>query len=109
MPFGPGAHNPWKAVVNPGESAQAGDKTHCDRVSGAEKDDGGGRGRCLRRQRCVDAARQDHGYAAPDEIGCERRQPIELVLRIPILDMHVLAFDIAGFLQALEKRKVMFL
>jgi hypothetical protein len=41
---------------------------------------------------------------AADEIGCERGQPIELVLRIPILDRHVLALDITGFLQALEKR-----
>jgi hypothetical protein len=39
-----------------------------------------------------------------DEIGCERRQPINLVLRIAILDRNVLALDIAGFLQALEKR-----
>ena len=43
-------------------------------------------------------------YAAADEIGCERRQPIILVLRMPILDRYVLALDIAGFLQALEKR-----
>jgi hypothetical protein len=42
--------------------------------------------------------------AAADEIGCERRQPIVLILRIPILDRHVLALRIAGVLQALEKR-----
>ena len=51
----------------------------------------------------------DHRYAAADEIGCKRRQPIILVLRIPILDRHVLALDIAGFLQALEKRNGEFL
>jgi hypothetical protein len=41
---------------------------------------------------------------AADEIGCKRRQPIELVLGISILDRYVLALDIAGFLQSLEKR-----
>jgi hypothetical protein len=34
----------------------------------------------------------------------KRLQPIHLVLRITILDRHVLALDVAGFLQALEKR-----
>src|SRR5271169_2520504 len=46
----------------------------------------------------------DHGYAAADEIGRQRRQPIELVLRPAVFDRHVLTLDIAGFLQALEKR-----
>jgi hypothetical protein len=45
-----------------------------------------------------------HRYAAADEIGCKRRQPIILIFRITILDRHVLALDIARFLQALEKR-----
>jgi hypothetical protein len=52
----------------------------------------------------VRPARDEHSYAAADEIGCKRRQPIHLVLRIPVLDRHVLALDIAGFLQALKKR-----
>src|SRR5262249_29824322 len=39
-----------------------------------------------------------------DEIGRERRQPIILIIRVTVLDRHVLALDIAGFLQALEKR-----
>jgi hypothetical protein len=59
---------------------------------------------CLRRQRYGNGAGYDHRYAAADETGCERRQSIQLVLRIPILDRHVPALDIAGFLQALEKR-----
>jgi hypothetical protein len=53
---------------------EAGDKTHCDRVTAGQKDDRYGRGRCLRRQRCGGAGGYDHGYAAADEIGCERRQ-----------------------------------
>ena len=69
---------------------EAGHKTQCDRVRADGKDDRYG-GRCLRRQRCSSAGGYDHPYAAADEIGCERRQPIELVLRITILDRHVLA------------------
>jgi hypothetical protein len=45
----------------------------------------------------------DHRYAAADEIGYERRQPIILVLRMPILDRHVLALDVAAILEALER------
>ena len=74
------------------------------RVSVGAKDDGHGRRRRLRRQRCLDAAGYDDRDAAADKIGCERRQPIYSVLRIPVLDRHVLALDIPGLLQALEKR-----
>jgi hypothetical protein len=49
---------------------------------------------------CACADGYDHSDAAADEIGCERRQSIILILRI-----HVLALDIAGFLQTLEGRK----
>jgi hypothetical protein len=73
------------------------------RVSADGKDDRYVRGRCLRRQRWLGAGGYDHCYAAANEVGCERRQPIHLVLRIPVLDRHVP--DIAGFLQALDKRK----
>ena len=55
---------------------EAGDKTQCDRVTAPAKDDGYRRGRCLSRQRCGEATGNEHGYAAADEIGCERRQPI---------------------------------
>jgi hypothetical protein len=52
------------------------------------------------RSHCGGADGYDHRYAAADEIGRERRELIELVLHIPILDRHVPALDIAGFLQA---------
>ena len=42
-------------------------------------------------------------YAATDEIGCKRRQPIDLIFRPAVFNRHVLALDIAGFLQALEE------
>ena len=60
---------------------EAGDKTQCDRITTSVKDDWYGRSSCLRRQGSGRAARYDHGYAAVDEIGCERRQPIELIFR----------------------------
>jgi hypothetical protein len=88
----------------PAGPVEAGDKTRCDRVNAGDEDDGYGRGRCLRRQSCGCAAGYDHRYTTADEIGCKRRQPIISIIRITILDHHVLAHDIAGFLQALEKR-----
>jgi hypothetical protein len=63
-----------------------------------------GRSRCLRRHSCGAVAGYDHRYAAADEIGDERRQPIVLIFRPAIFDRDVLPVDIAGFLQALEKR-----
>jgi hypothetical protein len=83
---------------------EAGDKTQCDRVTAGVKYDRYRRGRCLRRHRCGAADGYDHGYAAADQIGRERRQPINLIFRPAVFDRHVLALDIAGFLQALEKR-----
>jgi hypothetical protein len=74
-----------------------------DRVTIGDKDNRYGRGRCLRRYRCGGTAGYDHGHAAADEIGRKRRQPIEFVLRIQVLDRHVLALNMAGFLQALEE------
>jgi hypothetical protein len=83
---------------------KAGDKTQYDRVTASTKNNGYGRGRCLRHDRCTGAGSYDYRDAAADEIGCEYRQPIVLVLRKSILDHHVLALDIAGFLQTLEDR-----
>jgi hypothetical protein len=50
------------------------------------------------------APTHNHGDAAADEIGCERRQLTKLVLRPVVFDRHILALDIAGFLEAQEKR-----
>jgi hypothetical protein len=88
----------------PPGSIEAGDKTQCDRVTADTKDNRYCRGRCLCRQRYLVAADYDHRYAVAHEIGCERRQLINSVLRITILDRHVLALDKACFLQAPEKR-----
>jgi hypothetical protein len=74
-------------------------------VTAGGKDDRYGRGRCLRRQRWLGAAGYDHRYAAVDEIGCKRRQPIVLIFRPAVFDRNVLALDIAAFLEALKERK----
>src|SRR5262249_19798852 len=63
-----------------------------------------GRGRRLRRQCCGGAGGYNHSYAAADEIGSKRRQPIILIFRPPVFNRHVLALDIAGFLQTPKKR-----
>jgi hypothetical protein len=71
-------------------AVEASDKSHRDRVTAGDKDDGYGRSRCLCRQGCEGATRYDHGYAAADELGCKRAEPLNLIVRIPILDRHVL-------------------
>src|SRR5262249_59177322 len=43
----------------------------------------------------------DHGDFSANQIGCQRRQPIELIFGgPPKLDRHALAYDIAGLAQA---------
>ena len=49
------------------------------------------------------AGRDDHGDLSANQIGCQRRQSIELILGPAVFDRHVLALDIAGVLQALAK------
>jgi hypothetical protein len=45
-----------------------------------------------------------YGYAAADEIGCKRRQPIDLILRMSVLDRHAQALDIAGWAAPSSRR-----
>ena len=49
------------------------------------------------------SARGDHGDLSANQIGRQRRQPIDLILGPAVFDRHVLALDIAGVLQALAK------
>ena len=48
----------------------------------------------------VAAGRGDHGHLSADQIGHQRRQAIIVALQPVVLDGHVLAFDIAGFVEA---------
>ena len=47
--------------------------------------------------------RDDHGDLPANQFGRQRRQPIGLTLGPAVFDRHVLALDIAGFLQALAE------
>src|SRR5262245_45032239 len=47
--------------------------------------------------------RGDYGYAAADKVGHQRRQPLVLTAEPVVLHRNVLAFDVAGFAQALAE------
>jgi len=46
----------------------------------------------------------NHSNATADELGHERRQAIVLTLQPMIFDHHVLALDVAGFVEAFTER-----
>jgi hypothetical protein len=50
------------------------------------------------------AGHKQHGHLAANQIGRERWKSIELTLGKAVFDGHVLAFDVTGFLEALQKR-----
>jgi hypothetical protein len=79
----------------------AGDKAAFDRIVAAREDDRD----CTSRlhggeRRIVAAGCGDHGYLTSNEIGRERRQPIQSSLRPAVFDRDVLALDITGLVQA---------
>jgi len=78
---------------------RAGDKSYRDRVEPCREDDRDRRGCCLCRL-CRNAVRGNQRHLTPNEIGCQCRQPIVLILREAVFDRHVLPLDIAGFFQA---------
>jgi hypothetical protein len=46
----------------------------------------------------------DHRHFAVDQIGCQRRQSIRIILRKTVFDHDVPAFGVARFAQATTKR-----
>jgi hypothetical protein len=52
----------------------------------------------------AEARRGDHGHTTADQVIHERRQAIVLALQPVVLDHHVLAFDVAGFVEAFAER-----
>jgi hypothetical protein len=86
--------------ARPGE---AGDKAEPDRVLGDDECDGdrGGCGFDGKDSSCTGYG--NHGDLAANQIARERRQAIVATLRPAVFDPHVLAFDIAGILEALAK------
>src|SRR5262249_6508678 len=89
---------------------QAVDESNRDRVSGRSKYNRNRRGRSLGRQRRRSAGRGHHDHSTTTQIGRQHRQPVILAVCPAILDRHVLAFDVAGFVQAAmecgQKRRI---
>src|SRR5215475_14201693 len=83
---------------------EAGDEAELDRVVAGTEDDRNGRGCCFGSERRLRApCRGDDGDVTVNQIGRERRQPIELVLRPAKFDRDVVAVDEPGFLQAVTE------
>jgi hypothetical protein len=50
------------------------------------------------------AGRSDNGYAPADEVSHERRQAIVSALQPVVFNHHVLALDVAGFVEGFAER-----
>jgi hypothetical protein len=85
---------------------EAADETDLDRIDARAEYDRNRRGRRFGRERPLHAAWcGDDRHPAADQIGRQFRQPIVLILRPAVLDRHVLALDVAGFVQPFAKRR----
>jgi hypothetical protein len=90
----------------PARPREAGDQTKLDRVFADAEDDRNRSGRsfgCTRSK--VAGWRGDDGHTTTHEVSHERRKAIELALQPVVLHRHVLALDIAGFVEALAERR----
>src|SRR5262249_28833865 len=86
-----------KVATRPGEAS---DKTGPDRIFRDDKHDGDGCGRsfCRQHRRTI---RGNHRHPSSNQIRCEHRQSIRLILRPAVHYRDILSFDEAGMLQAL--------
>jgi len=78
-------------------------ETECYWIDADGEDDRDGRSGRLGRECRGDGGRKNHGYAARDEIGRQRRQSIVFAAGPTILDRDVLALDKAGLAQPLAE------
>src|SRR5262249_22812334 len=86
-------------------AGKAGDQSQLDRVVADAEDDRDRRGRSFGRLgTSAKGRRGDHRHTTADEVNHERRKAIELALQPVVLDRHVLAFDVAGFVEAFAER-----
>jgi hypothetical protein len=83
---------------------KARDQTQLHRIFDDAKYDGGRRGRSFGCKRSGSEGRGDHGHAAADQIGHDRRHAIVLAFKPMVLHHHVLALDIAGPVKAFTER-----
>jgi hypothetical protein len=89
-----------RGAARPG---QAGDKTSFDRVCTDAENNRDRRGRRFGRDRNLVAERGDHGHTTADQVSHQRREAIVLALQPVVFDRDVLAFDVAGFAEALAE------
>src|SRR5262245_37494171 len=91
-----------RIAARPGK---AGDQSQLDRVVADAEDDRDRRGRSFcRLGTSAEGGRRDHVHTTADEVIHERRQAMVLALHPVVLDRHVLAFDVAGFVEAFAER-----
>ena len=89
-----------QVAARPGE---AGDETKPDRVFADEEDDGDRRGCRLGRERRRVPPVAAITATRANQIGRQRRQPIDLVVGPAVFDRHILALDVASVFQALAE------
>ena len=90
-----------RVATRPGET---GDKTKLDRVIADAEDDRDRRCCSFGRARGHAAGRGDDGDLSANQIGHQCRQAIVLAFQPVVLDGHVLALDVASFVEAFAER-----
>ena len=94
--------DPSRVVARPGK---AGDQTKPDRVFADAEDDRDRRGGSFGRQGAsAEAGCRDHGHAAVDEVSHDRGQAVVMAVQPVVLDHHVLALEVASFVEGFAKR-----
>jgi hypothetical protein len=85
---------------------EARDQTGLDRVVASAEDDRNLRGRGFgRAYRQRAAGRRNHADSAADQIRCQFRQSIVIIVRPAVLDHYIAALDVAGFAQAFAEQE----
>src|SRR3954471_17616371 len=83
---------------------KAGDQTKLDRVLRDAEDDRNRRGGSFGREGTIaEAGCSDHGHTTADELSHERWQAVVLAVQPVVLDHHVLALDVASFVEGFTK------
>jgi hypothetical protein len=87
-------------AAGPGET---GDKTEPDRILRDSEDDGDGRG-CRFCRHCNDVSETgEHGDPSANQLGCQRRELLDVTFGPAVQDGDVVALDIAHLLQAIAE------
>ena len=81
---------------------EARDKALLDRITAPSEDDRNRRRRGLGHEGRR-GGRNDHSRLVADQFGDQQRQPVRLIVRKPIFDNNILAFDKARLLEALAE------